>query len=754
MRYVLGLALGACVAPAPDSLLDKDDPAVDSEVEAVDTEVEPVEESDEPPVDDTEPPTDWEELPPVATLPASAVADLGEAIDDVLARSDYTAGVVVVDLDAGQVLYTLNPDLPLKPASNTKLFTTAALYGLLGEDERSTLRAYGGQAPDAQGRVAQLYVVSRHDWTWSTFFYDYPEWPADQLAEQLVDAGVTEVGALTVRGEGLFEGYQFATYDAAAHRADLLAAMESALELQGVVVQSTSSDGSFEVPAGAVPLASQDALPFSVATHPINEISHNEMADIASRHLGEQLQGESSYEAGADELIAWLFDLGIDTAGLELNDGSGLSHFNRVTARSIVDLQTVMYEHPAGAFWRATFSVAGRSGTLASRMTGGETAGRFWGKSGTLTGVIATSGVLHHAHDGHRYLISVLMNEVDYPSVARDQQDDVVAAVAEDWRGRGDRPAEPVLRLVRPAGAGRLFVDWDEVDDAEGYEVWVADQARVWSRSQARWVRGDSELELTGLSDGRTYFVRVVARNEQGMSEPSDVYVGTAVAGGAELLLVDGNDRYETQWENRLQHGHGFVADVGEALHGYAVASAANEAVEAGEVSLGAHEAVVWLLGEESTDDETFSPVERALVEAYLGAGGGLLVSGAELGWDLDYLGDADEQGFFRDGLRAVYVGDDAGSMTARPTGSGLFAGLGDLGFYRPGWMEVDYPDRLSPGIGAQAVLSYVGGAGGTAAVAYAGVGRTVVLGFPVETIDTAASREAVLQRAVGFLTQ
>ena len=76
MRYVLGLALGACVAPAPDSLLDKDDPAVDSEVEAVDTEVEPVEESDEPPVDDTEPPIDWEALPPVATLPASAVADL------------------------------------------------------------------------------------------------------------------------------------------------------------------------------------------------------------------------------------------------------------------------------------------------------------------------------------------------------------------------------------------------------------------------------------------------------------------------------------------------------------------------------------------------------------------------------------------------------------------------------------------------------------------------------------------------------
>ena len=35
--------------------------------------------------------------------------------------------------------------------------------------------------------------------------------------------------------------------------ADLLEAMESALELQGVLVQSTSTDGSFEVPAGAVP---------------------------------------------------------------------------------------------------------------------------------------------------------------------------------------------------------------------------------------------------------------------------------------------------------------------------------------------------------------------------------------------------------------------------------------------------------------------------------------------------------------------
>jgi hypothetical protein len=49
------------------------------------------------------------------------------------------------------------------------------------------------------------------------------------------------------------------------------------------------------------------------------------------------------------------------------------------------------------------------------------------------------------------------------------------------------------------------------------------------------------------------------------------------------------------------------------------------------------------------------------------------------------------------------------------------------------------------------AVLSYLGGSGGTAGVAYDGSFKVVHLGFPFETITAATAREALMDRVVGF---
>src|SRR5258708_19988091 len=60
-------------------------------------------------------------------------------------------GVEVVSLSSGQTLYSLNPDKLFTPASNTKLFTTAAALALIGPDYKfrttvetaATLDRYG-----------------------------------------------------------------------------------------------------------------------------------------------------------------------------------------------------------------------------------------------------------------------------------------------------------------------------------------------------------------------------------------------------------------------------------------------------------------------------------------------------------------------------------------------------------------------------------------------------------------------------------
>jgi hypothetical protein len=53
--------------------------------------------------------------------------------------------------------------------------------------------------------------------------------------------------------------------------------------------------------------------------------------------------------------------------------------------------------------------------------------------------------------------------------------------------------------------------------------------------------------------------------------------------------------------------------------------------VIAGDVNLAGYDTVVWILGEESTEDDTFNATEQEKVEQFLAAGGNLFLSGAEI---------------------------------------------------------------------------------------------------------------------------
>jgi D-alanyl-D-alanine carboxypeptidase len=701
--------------------------------------------TDEPPPDPGDP---WDPVPPLDPLDDGRLAELAARLSARLADSSVAGtsqSVLVVDLETGQTLYEKNPDLALKPASNTKLFTTAAAFDLLGDDHRLETTVWADGNLQGGTLSGNLMLRGEHDLHWSTHIYPTTRFVLDRLADAVVQAGIGSVaGPIVAAGEFLYEGYHFGTYAPAEHRSLAASRFSEALSARGVPSSGTSTKASFDTPGGE-PIVSWHSPPIVVGSVELNSSSNNEFADILVRHVGWAMNGTSSHEAGTAEVVDFLGSIGSDTANVQLYDGSGLSHSNRVSARNLIDLLAFTTGEPWGALWERTLSISGVRGTLANRMTGPGVRGRVFAKTGTLTGVITLSGIVRHPFDGRRIAFAILFNDVGNATSARATADAVVTILAEDWHELGVRPSAPVLRTVRSEpGSPVAELEWDSVPDSEGTIVWLSPDGRVFRPEDARFVQGTSHRAGT-LPFGPTVHVRLQAWRNGLRSDPSDVYATTVDSNAPRILLVDGNDRWQAQPmpENPLAHGHDFAVHHVQAIAPHPVDVAANEAVLAGEVELADYAAVVWMLGEESTEDETFNDDEQALVADFLLTGGNLFVSGAEIGWDLVEQGGAADQAFFRDVLHVDYVGDDANTVAA--TG----ANVGPIGFWTPAEQQIHYPDRLAPHGGSEAMLTYLGGTQDAAAVRYVGDHRVVVLGFPFEAIDHPEVRRAFMSEVL-----
>ena len=152
----------------------------------------------------------------------------------------------------------------------------------------------------------------------------------------------------------------------------------------------------------------------SIAMHGLlslaNTESHNFTAEVLLREAAD------SWDLRRASLAAnrWMQTQNLPSAGLRIADGSGLSRNNRVTSRTLAALLLRMGQHPLAAYYQASMAIAGQRGTLRNLYRGTGLQGRFWGKTGTLSGVRSISGILQ-TKDGPRY-ISMLANGAGSPN--------------------------------------------------------------------------------------------------------------------------------------------------------------------------------------------------------------------------------------------------------------------------------------------------------------------------------------------------
>ncbi len=311
--------------------------------------------------------------------------------------------------------------------------------------------------------------------------------------------------------------------------------------------------------------------------------------------------------------------------------------------------------------------------------------------------------------------------------------------------------AAPQLR-VENLGDRQIKVAWNAINNASRYQIYFSTDGITFSYMGETAALTQTFTELT---EGQLYYFRVMGINNLGelgiMSEVLGTRVSTELS---PILIVNGFDRMSTGVNTK-----NYIIPYAKALSNLNLNydSCCNEAIILNQVDLKNYVAVIWILGEESTADHTFVGQEQASVRNYLESGGRLFVSGAEIGWDLDYYNNG--LSFYQSYLKASYVADDANVYQFSGVSGSIFEGLSQFKFDNGtnGTYNVDYPDCMDPTGGSQVCLNY-DGTSYHAAIQYEGTfgssakaGKLVYFGFPFETIYPEADRNRIMERIVNY---
>lgn len=170
------------------------------------------------------------------------------------------------------------------------------------------------------------------------------------------------------------------------------------------------------VPSTARPIAEWESAPLPEVIRDINKFSNNVMArqlllTIAS-HVTAQ-PGNTTH--GAAVVRTWLAGKGIDAPELVIENGSGLSRNERISAASMGRLLEAVFRSSLMPEFIASLPLAGNDGTMRLRVKERAVSGHAHIKTGMLTGVRAIAGYVDAA-SGRRYAVVCFVN---HPNATR-----------------------------------------------------------------------------------------------------------------------------------------------------------------------------------------------------------------------------------------------------------------------------------------------------------------------------------------------
>jgi D-alanyl-D-alanine carboxypeptidase/D-alanyl-D-alanine-endopeptidase (penicillin-binding protein 4) len=377
--------------------------------------------SAQPSVTSTPTPTQTSRPVPAAAQPAQPVrtCSIAEAASD--SRLGTFQGSVR-NAATGEVLYDHGGGTFSRTASVMKVLTSAAALAVLGPDYRASTTVVAGSQPGqvvlVGGGDITLASGSSNIYPGSASMTDLASqvnsalggaavtsivldssafggdaWQPSWNRKELFDGWSSEVTALQVDGDRADPSSSQSTRsEDPIGRAG--AAFARALGASGATITQGTA------PAGAATLGQVQSAPVSTMVQDALLRSDNTEAEMLARLTAIAQGSGNTFSALGASTPAALASYGLDTTGLTIVDGSGLSDDNGVSPNFLTALFAKIEARQGNLGIIADgLPVAGESGTLAGRFTGSnsDAAGSVIAKTGWIDTGYTLSGIIHAA---------------------------------------------------------------------------------------------------------------------------------------------------------------------------------------------------------------------------------------------------------------------------------------------------------------------------------------------------------------------
>lgn len=220
------------------------------------------------------------------------------------------------------------------------------------------------------------------------------------------------------------------SFSVLSHRAYVAALFMQLWRDVGGTLTGTVRDGQAPPASRLISSARSDAL--SEVIRDINKYSNNVMARQLFLTLGAVDGGApGTLEKSRNVVKQWLAQRGTPAPELVIDNGSGLSRTERISARALGEMLIAAFRSPVMPELMASLPIVAADGTMRRRLANAEIAGQAHIKTGSLNGVRSIAGYVLDAR-GKRAVVVFIVNHAN-AGTSHAAQDALLAWV---YRGR------------------------------------------------------------------------------------------------------------------------------------------------------------------------------------------------------------------------------------------------------------------------------------------------------------------------------